>query len=253
MFDSDVEIIDATIKIPFGMVLYGCPMAGKSTFIKNLIINRDRLLSEKLDYIVYFYGVKSRTILELEADRTRRYHASSGGTAAVDDDSRNADIDIILVEGLPEDLSIYIKEGKKSCLIFDDLMDSISDSKQMVDLVTRKCQHQTVSWIITFQNAFHRGTERLSITRSAQYITLFNSPLDKTIPHILASRIMPESRRTFLEIFKEATLKPYSYLFCDGRQSTPDKIRLRADIFNPSYQVVYTPLSITAASANYHG
>lgn len=221
IFSQNPDVFDATIKIPFGLCIYGCVMAGKSVYIKNLIDNRDRLLSDPLDYIVYFYGERSKTVRELEADPI--YHGI-----------------IETVEGLPEDVSEYIKTGKRGLHIYDDLMDDISNSKQILDLVTKKCQHHCVSWIITLQNAFHHGSERISITRSAHYLTVFNSPLDKTVPRLLASRIMPENRKAFLDIFAEATRKPYSYLFVDGRQGTPDKARLRSDLFG-SYQLVYIP------------
>lgn len=216
-----METLDGRIKIPFGMVLYGVPMSGKSTFIKNLIDQRDRILDGKIDYIVYFYGERTKTIMNLERENNK---------------------DIILVSGMPDDLSEYIDINnlKKPLFIFDDLMDEIVGSKQMVALVSKKCQHLSISWLITFQDAFRQGPDRLSITRAAQYIVLFNSPLDKSVPHILASRIMPENRKAFLDIFTEAVSTPYSYLFCDGHQNTPDRLRLRTHLFG-EYQIVFTP------------
>lgn len=213
------NVFDATIKLPFGLVIYGIPMVGKSTFIKNLIDHRHRVFADNLDYIVYFYGQKSRTVHELE--QREEYHSF-----------------VETVENLPDDISDYIKQDGKGLFIFDDLMEEIVHSKAIVELVTKKCQHQNASWIITFQNAFHRGSERLSITRSAQYITIFDSPLDKSVPLILANRIMPDDRKAFLDIFREATSVPYQYLFCDGRQGTPTDARLRGNLFD-KYQIAY--------------
>lgn len=171
--------------------------------------------------IVIFYGEKSKFIIEIENDRSVYNFDNT---------------DIILVKGLPDDFSEYIREG--SFLVFDDLMDDVTRSTQVVDLVTRKFQHIGVSWCIVLQNAFHSASQRLSITRAATHIVIFNSPLDKTVPRILASRIMGEERKVFLSIFQEATKHPYGYLLCDGSQSTPDHLRLRTDIFNGT-QIIY--------------
>lgn len=212
------SIFDATIKVPFGLLIYGSPMSGKSSFIKKLLINQERLFSDHIDQIVYFYGEHSRTIEEIEFEMPH----------------------ISLVDGLPDDFSSYIQHNRKSLFIFDDLMQDVSSSKEMVDLVTKKCQHKSISWIVTFQNAFHQGPERVNIARAAQYLTVFNSPLDKTVPHILANRIMPSNRKAFLDIFQDATQNPFGYLFCDGHPLTPANARLRSDIFG-DYQLVYVP------------
>lgn len=212
------ETFDATIKVPFGCLIYGAPQSGKSHFIKNLLVHRERLLSDPIDYIVYFYGENSKTISEIRHEMT----------------------DVILVEGLPDDFSDYIRNDGRALFLFDDLMDGVANSKEMVELVTKKCQHRCISWIVTFQNAFHHGTERVSITRAANSLVVFNSPLDKTVPHLLATRIMPQDRQTFLDIFEEATRESYSYLFCDGHPRTPSRARLRSHIFG-EYQLLYIP------------
>lgn len=223
--EEQYDVFDATIKLPCGILLYGNPMSGKSTLIKNFIDQRQRVFDAKLDYVVYFYGEKSKTVQDLEEQE--QYHGF-----------------VKTVENLPDDPSEYIQKNKKGLLIFDDLMEEIVNSKSMVDLVTKKCQHQSASWIVTFQNAFHRGSERLSITRAAQYIVIFDSPLDKSVPLILANRIMPENRKAFLDIFREATKAPYHYLFCDGRQGTPNDARLRGNLFD-LYQIAYVPLVVS--------
>lgn len=219
---SDLRLFDATIKIPAGIVIYGQSQCGKTTFIHNLIEHRNRIFSEPIDYIVYFYGERSKTIDELENDESL------------------ADI-VTLVDGLPiEQLMDYIREGYNGLFILDDHMDTIVRSKECVDLVTKKCHHRKISWVATFQNPYHHGPDRLTVTRSAQIIILFNSPLDRSIAQTLASRIMPGNRRSFLEIFDYATRNPYTYLFCDGQATTPKEARLRSDLFN-KYQTVYIP------------
>lgn len=220
----DSEVLDGSISANCGFLLMGSPGSGKSAFIRSFLDEKTNLLSEPLDYVVIFYGERSQFIKDLEKEIS--------GVKRQDE--------IILVAGLPEDLTEYIRDDRKNLFIFDDLQEVVSSSEQVLDLVTKKFQHRSVSWMIVFQNAFHQAVHRVSITRAATHIVIFNSPLDKSVPYILASRLMPESRKTFIEIYKHATKQPYTYLLCDGSQTTPNVIRLRSDIFGGK-QIVYTP------------
>lgn len=218
---DNFQIFDGTIQHPSGHLVFGPVYSGKSAYIKTLIDNRRRIMSEEIHYIYYFYGEESQTVRELQNEEY------------VHDN-------IFTVYGIPEDFEGFIKDGSNCLFIFDDLMQSVVNSSQITDLVTKKCQHRRVSWIITLQNAFHRGPERLNITRSAHYITVFDSPLDSSIASTLASKILPDNRRAFLDIYREATSSPFSYLFCDGRQGTPEDARLRSGIIQ-EYQTAYIP------------
>lgn len=214
----EFEVFDGTFPVPAGFLVFGSPMSGKSFFLKQLLVNRARLFRKALDYIVYFYGERSQTVMEIEKEMP----------------------DVILVEGLPPDFSDYMRTGQNGFFIFDDLNDSVANSKGILDLVTTKCQHKSISWAISLQNAFHHGSQRVNISRAAHVLVIFDSKLDKTVPRTLASRIMPDSPRTFLDIFREATMEPYSYLLCDGHPQSSEKARLRSNIFGP-YQTVYIP------------
>lgn len=212
------ETFDARIKVPFAMVCSGSPQTGKSVFIKNLLIQKDRILERPADRVVYFYGEESQTVGEI----------------------RNEMKDVILVPGLPDELSdYYLQDGHTLC-VFDDLQAAVSNSKDIASLVTSHSQHRCVSWIITFQNAFLRAPERVTITRAANCLVVFKTPLDMTVPHLLASRILPNNRQAFLNIFADATKDSHGYLFCDGHPRTLDKARLRTRLFE-EFQIVYTP------------
>lgn len=213
---NDLEVFDATIPTPAGIMIFAPPMCGKSWWLKELLVNRERIFRESFDYIVYFYGERSQTVSEIAEDLP----------------------EIKLVEGLPEDFEKYIRPEGNAFFLFDDLNESVSHSKEMVDLVTKKCQHRSISWAVTLQNAFHHGQERISIMRAAHILVIFDSKLDQTVPRLLANRIMPEKPKTFLEIFKDATREPYSYLLCDGHPKSSNRARLRSNIFGP-YQTVY--------------
>lgn len=213
-------MFDARISVPFGVILSGPPLCGKSSFIIKLIDNSYRLLDKQFDYIIWFYGEYNKTVELLE----NRYRDR-----------------VKTVQGLPENIEEYIYQEKGfGCHIYDDLMVAASNSKALTELVSNKCQHSSISWIITLQNMFYHGPERTTLLRCAHYLVLFKNPLDKTVAHYLASRIMPKRQNVFMDIFEKATEKPNGYLFIDGSQKTPDEARLRTSIFN-EVQLVFVP------------
>lgn len=214
-----VEVFDARIAVPAGMIYAGAPLSGKTTHILNLLKNRDRLFTKKFDYIFWFYGQYNETVKMLEA---------------------NPQLNIKPVAGLPKNLDNYIYANKQGCHIYDDLMNEASSNKNMLDVVSRKCQHQNLFWIYAIQDFFFHGKERLSLLRCAHYYVLFKNPLDKSMIYHLANRIMPHNHKCFIDIFNEATKTPNSYLFIDGAQSTPENARFRTNIFD-LVQKVYSP------------
>lgn len=213
-------MFDARIAVPYGMIVSGPPLSGKSSFIIKLIDNSIRLLDKQFDYIIWFYGEYNKTIELLENEYKDR---------------------VKTIHGLPENIDDYIYPEKGfGCHIYDDLMAAVSHSKALTDLTSNKCQHNSISWIITLQNMFYHGQERTTLLRCAHYLVLFKNPLDKTVAHYLASRIMPKRQNIFMNIFEKATEKPNGYLFIDGAQKTPEEARLRTDIFG-EIQRVFVP------------
>ncbi len=117
-------------------------------------------------------------------------------------------------------------------------MSTTAAAETLVDLVTTKCQHRRISWILVLQDLFFQSKNRLTVVRCSHYQVMFNNPLDKSIADHVARKIMPRNQKTFLKIYETATSKPNGYLFIDGRQTTPNCARLRTDIFG-DVQLVY--------------
>ena len=212
------EAFDARINVPAGMVVFGPPLSGKSTFVLKLLQNSDRLLTKKFDYIYWFYGQHNKTIEYLQ---------------------NSNDMNIVPVQGLPENIDDYILPNKIGCHIYDDLMEETSTNQSLANLTSCKVQHQSVFWVLILQNLFHYGKERITFLRCCHYMVCFKSPLDKTAIRYLASRVFPKNQKAFMEIYEKATSKANGYLFIDGAQTTPEYARLRTDIFG-IYQIVFS-------------
>ena len=216
------------------MICQGPPLSGKSSFITQLLENWERIFDKSFDYIYWFYGTDSATVTEIKR-------------------SLSPDIEttpkIIPVQGVPDNLEDYIHplngNGEKQfgLHVYDDLQQDVSKNQNLAELASNKCQHQSVSWIIIMQNLFQYGRERLTLLRCAHHFVIFKNPLDKSLAHRLASRIMPNQQKTFIQIFEKATSTPHGYLFVNGAQTTPDVIRFRTDLFG-DFQRIFVPKSI---------
>ena len=209
--ESKMETFDARLVVPYGMCCSGPPASGKTTFILKMIMGGERFMTRKIDYIVWFYGQRNATVEMIETHYKDR---------------------IQLVHGMPTNLDEYVddREGLYGLHVYDDLMQSLQTTDKLVQLATTQVQHKRISWIFIFQDMFFRSTNRLTLLRCSHYQVIFNNPLDKTIAHLVARKIMPQNQKVFMKIFERATGRPHGYLFIDGRQTTPNCARLRTDI-----------------------
>ena len=65
---------------------------------------------------------------------------------------------------------------------------------------------------------------------NSSYLSLFSNPRDMRQISLLGGRMYPGHSGEFVDAFKRATKKPYSYLFIDYRQETKKFMRLRTNI-----------------------
>ena len=189
------------------------------------------MLKGELDEVVWFYGQDTDFV------RALRRGENSNGCAATSFHG----LRVRCVKGLPTSFDVYINAAKRQLFIVDDLMQSAGESSALTDLFCNKLQHVGLSVMLLLQNLFYRGRERVTLVRCAQYLVIFKNPMDKSIPLHLAQKLMPLRKAAFMDMFERATEKPHGYLFCDGKQDTPDYARFRTDLFDNGVQKVFVP------------
>ena len=213
------KVFDARMLTPFTCIIGGSPMSGKTTFVKQLLENRFRLIDRDFDYLIWFYGQSTPFVDYLR--------------------NQGLGIPTTVVHMLPSDFDDYIQKEKPGLIVIDDLMQSVGDSQHVTDLFCNKVQHSNISVILLMQNLFYHGKERTTLLRCAHYLVVFKNPLDGSVPLYLAQKIMPLKKKLFIDIFDSATRKPFGYLFIDGRQTTPPSARFRSDLFADGVQNVF--------------
>ena len=216
-FDAGLSVFNACLQVPFSMIIAGPSNSGKTTFVYNILKNADRVIEKKFDYVVWFYG--------------QTLPASTSGIE---------EKDIIYMHGLPSSFDEYIQPGLNGLMVFDDLMKECENNSMIGEFFTQRCHHENLNVIYLSQNLFSDGKERKTLSKNATYLVVFNSPLDQTISHSLARKLMPKNIKTFHDIFTEATKTPHSYLFIDGHQKSPPELKFRGNICGV-IQDVYIP------------
>ena len=116
-------------------------------------------------------------------------------------------------------------------------MDSLNE--EIMNLFTKYSHHQNISVVYITQNFFQQSKFNRTMSLNTSYIVLFKNPRDINQIEILGRQMYGKKFKRFTEAFQDATTKPHSYLLIDLKQSTPDKLRLRSNIFPHQSTVVY--------------
>ncbi len=198
---------------PFTCIVSGPTKSGKTTFVKQLIENRDSLIDTKIAKIWWCYTENQPLYKKIKNVR--------------------------FIEGLPDFSMLKSYSPTPQLLILDDLMQETKGNAQIVQLFTRGCHHWNISIIHIVQNLFFDGLRTSRI--NSDYIVLFKNPADQLQSQILARQLYPTNMKYFLEAFADATKSPHGYLFIDLTQKAEDLHRLKTDILKHA-PTIYIPV-----------
>ena len=197
----------------FSLMIVGPSMSGKSYFVKELL-EKDHVYYEephKCRKIHWFYGQYQDMFKDLK---------------------KSLGHEIYFREGLPTfQLNLSDIDPKyNNIIVLDDLMDLAVDSQIISKLFTQG-RHRNASVILLLQNAFPKGKHNRSISRNAQYMSLFRCPADRRQIGIMAERIFNKQKSLFMSIYNDVTIKPYSYVLVDNKADTSVCRQIVSDVF----------------------
>lgn len=184
---------------PFTCLCIGPTMAGKTSYILNLIKHKDLVITPKIDRVVYSY---------------KKYQP-------VFDTVPNVEF----VQGFNFELDRSIP----TLLIIDDQMSECN--AKLTDLFSVGAHHDNCSIIFVSQVMFLQDKAYRSACQNAMYLILFRSPRCQTQVGHLARQMFPSVKaKGMVQAFDDATSKPFSNLIIDCRPDTPDLLRLRTNV-----------------------
>ncbi len=133
--------------------------------------------------------------------------------------------------------------SSKNLLILDDNMHNVANDIIISDLFTKLSHHKNISVILLVQNLFPKSKYMRDISSNSTYIVLMSNPRETLQIKTLSSQIDGANSSFILNCYNDATKnKPFTYLFLDFDQSTPDEVRVRTNIFPNEEPFAYTKL-----------
>jgi len=196
---------------PFTMLVSGPTSCGKIAWVLRLIDNIREMVEPVPSRVWYYYG---------------EYQHAFNNYASVH-----------FEEGLPQ-LSDEVFDGSEPSMIVID--DQMSDINQVVaDIFTKISHHGNISILHLTQNLFDKNKYARTISLNAHYLVLFKNPRDAGQFSILARQMYPSSWKFAEETYRDATERPFGYLFVDLKPQQDERYRLRTNIFPGEMQYVY--------------
>ena len=113
--------------------------------------------------------------------------------------------------------------GKPMLVIFDDLIGS-SSLKDIADLFTVDARHMNMSLVFLTQRLFVNDEYFRQISQNCDYFAIFKNPRNSSEIRALAQQMTP-GNLILVDIYAEATLLPFSYLFINLTQECHPKFK----------------------------
>ena len=208
-----VEVYDSRLKHLFLCVVAGPSGSRKLTFVRNLLLKQDRLIDTVFDYVIIFLGTdtsENNTISTLGRVLPQRVYLVEVKNVYWTREE--------LQKRFPLDLKNMLKEWSdkklKGCLIFNDLMEELSECGVLTKLFTKFSTHYDVSIINITQNLFHQGTgksDHVSVYRNTRVLVIFNNPMDNSILTTVGKRLKPSGSAPLICMLNDIVEK-YRYV-----------------------------------------
>lgn len=204
----------AFLDIPINIYISGSSQSGKTTFVIKLINDIKYIFKSNIYEILYCTN-NGHTIQNILPKNVKIY------------------------KGVPA--ASYFQDKKPRLVIFDDMLLEID--KNLVNFFLKYTHHLNFGIIFLSQNLFSQVKGNRDITLNCQIIIVFKNPRATNQISHLAKQIYNKNVKFIQEIYEDATRKPYGYLFCDLRQTTPDYLRFRTNIFENDVpkNIIYVP------------
>ena len=212
MMSTVQQLTEEEIKFqtPVRWFCIGPSGAGKTEFLKQLIIFSDDVFLQPVTNIVYCYATYQQLYDQMKQSCPK----------------------INFVEGFPS----YVEDDYLSnpyqhdLLIIDDLVDQVSDSETLRDAYIRNSHHKNYSVITVTQNPFYKSKYLRTCSLQCTGYILFRCLRDQSMIVNLSKQIFPRNSSVLLDAYEQITSKPYKYMYLDFGPQCHPLLRIRGNI-----------------------
>lgn len=186
-------------------MIVGPSSCGKTVFVEKLLKERKRFFSPPYNPVVYCYGANQLTAFtRMQKEQVIHFYEGILDSAMLDK---------------------RYKKSNGGLLVLDDHMDEGSGDQRVLDLFTKDSHHRRITVIYMNQDMFPKGKFSKTISRNAHHIIAFKDPRDQLGVRILTQQAFPQEFKDVLNVYREATERPYGYLLFDLHPSSSDHER----------------------------
>lgn len=193
------------LRCPFRMLVIGPSGSGKTCFIQRLIDKSRDIYDRQPGDVYYFYKVWQDKYEKFPHVKYR--------------------------EGTPtmKWMDTELRGKKNTTVVMDDLGRAMSPD--VAEMFSVGSHHYDCNLIFVAHNLFDRNVSFRQISLNTTYMVIFKNPRDSSTITNFAKQFDPQNSRRLVNIYREATTEPFSYLFIDLEQRTDEDMRLRSGIF----------------------
>merc|ERR1712081_46978 len=206
-------VFDIRLKENFKLFVSGPSRCGKTVFVAKLIENIQSFAKQPPTSIIYVYKVWQDKYDEME----------SLGVNFMKDS-----------ENIIDNIKSTAK-GQSVLVIFDDLIGSKS-LKDIADMFTVDARHMNISMVFLTQRLFVNDEYFRQISQNSDYFCLFKNSRNSSEIRNLAQQITP-GNMVLVDIYEDATVKPFSYLFLNLTQECDESVKYLSDLFDDDVKV----------------
>jgi nucleoside-triphosphatase THEP1 len=193
------------------MLVSGVSGSGKSTFVSQIIKERNEIICPPPERVLYF--AKYRTSVDRSIIDEVEFHS-----------------------GLPTAEILENLSNLRTLIVIDDLQDSSFNSPEIVSAF-QTGRHSNIALIITTQNLFPRSPKARDISLNCNLIVVFFNARDSSTILPLSRQISPLYPTTLSQIYFTHINSAYKYLLIDLSPTADDILRFRSSIFSPATEI----------------
>ena len=206
-------MFDIRLKENFKLFVSGPSRCGKTFFISELLENIETFAKDPPETILYIYKIWQTKFDEMKS----------------------------VVDGFIEDNENVVHQlkelalGQRVFVIFDDLI----NSKSLVDIATLFTvdgRHMNMSMAFLTQRMFVNNEHFRQISQNCDYFCIFKNPRNFSEIRTLAQQLTPGSL-DLIEIYKEATKNPFSYLLINLTQECDPSVKYLSHVFDENHSL----------------
>ena len=204
---------DVRLKENFKLFISGPSRCGKTFFVSKLLENINSFAKKPPSTIVYVYKVWQTKFDEMKSI-----------------------VHMFIKDN--ENVVNQIKRfarGQSIFVIFDDLLNS-SSLPDISNLFTVDGRHMNMSMAFLTQRMFVNNEHFRQISQNCDYFVIFKNPRNSSEIRTLAQQITPGSL-DLVDIYMDATQKPFSYLLINLTQECPPKVKYLSGMFDTDNEI----------------